>query len=787
MFSNFLTVSFRNLWNNKTFSLLNILGLATGIAVFMLIMLWVKNEVSYNSFHTDSDRIAQVITNQPFENGEIATFTAVPTKLKAALQADLPGVEYATRVTWGDVRQFSVDEKNFSEYGLYVDPEFLKVFTFPLIKGDASGVLKEPNTIILTEKLAEKYFGTADPVGKTIMIEQRTPFKVVGVLKNVPANSSIRFEYLMPMQDYINTAMGGVEGWESNNIKTYVKLKASADMAAISALMGAFMKKYTDEQPKSTLRLFALKDWYLRFDFKNGVYAGGGRITYVNIFIITAIFILLLACINFMNLSTARATQRAKEVGVRKVSGADRKSLIIQFICESILYAFLAGLIAIILVALTLPWFNTFLGKAISIDYLNPVYIGGFFSIILVTGFLAGSYPALVLSSFNPAKVLKGLSGAGMPDTAFVRKALVVVQFTVSVLLIIGTIVVYTQVQYIKNKHLGYDKENLVWFSNNIPADKNEIALQEFRKVPGVTQVSQASMTFTSPNNRGDAVEWPGKKEGQQILFSFITGGYDIIQTMGIKLKEGRTFSAQVTTDTGSFILNEEAVKRMGLTNPVGQYIETYGGKGRIVGVVEDFHIESLHQPIAPVIIECRPGWTWLYYVRLSGQNIQQALQGIEKVYKQFAPGAVFEYEFQDKEYENLYRSELQVGTLVNWFAFFAIFISCLGLLGLTVFTVERKRKEIGVRKVLGASVVQIVSLVSKQFILLVLLSVVLASVPAYYFMNDWLQAYTYRVSISWWVFGIAGGIACGVALCTICFHAVKAAMANPVKSLRTE
>lgn len=787
MFSNFLTVSFRNLWNNKTFSLLNILGLATGIAVFMLIMLWVKNEVSYNSFHTDSDRIAQVITNQPFENGEIATFTAVPTKLKAALQADLPGVEYATRVTWGDVRQFSVDEKNFSEYGLYVDPEFLKVFTFPLIKGDASGVLKEPNTILLTEKLAEKYFGTADPVGKTIMIEQRTPFKVVGVLKNVPANSSIRFDYLMPMQDYINTAMGGVEGWESNNIKTYVKLKASADMAAVSASMGGFMKKYTDEQPKSTLRLFAMKDWYLRFDFKNGVYAGGGRITYVNIFIITAIFILLLACINFMNLSTARATQRAKEVGVRKVSGADRKSLIIQFICESILYAFLAGLIAIILVALTLPWFNTFLGKAISIDYLNPVYIGGFFSIILVTGFLAGSYPALVLSSFNPAKVLKGLSGAGMPDTAFVRKALVVVQFTVSVLLIIGTIVVYTQVQYIKNKHLGYDKENLVWFSNNIPADKNETALQEFRKVPGVTQVSQASMTFTSPNNRGDAVEWPGKKEGQRILFSFITGGYDIIQTMGIKLKEGRTFSAQVTTDTGSFILNEEAVKRMGLTNPVGQYIETYGGKGRIVGVVEDFHIESLHQPIAPVIIECRPEWTWLYYVRLSGQNIQQALQGIEKVYKQFAPGAVFEYEFQDKEYENLYRSELQVGTLVNWFAFFAIFISCLGLLGLTVFTVERKRKEIGVRKVLGASVVQIVSLVSKQFILLVLLSVVLASVPAWYFMNEWLQAYTYRVSISWWVFGIAGGIACVVALCTICFHAVKAAMANPVKSLRTE
>ncbi len=787
MFKNHFKTAFRNLWKSKVFSSVNIAGLSVGLAVFIVIMLWVQNEMSYDGFHKDKERIAMAMSNKTFGNKEVQTYPAVPSLLAAAMKKDLPGVEYAATVSWGDNRMFTYGEHNFIEYGLYVGTDFLKMFSFPLLKGDVDKVLLEPNTVLISEKLAKKYFGNEDPVGKMISIEKTQSCKVQGVLKDVPYNATLSFDFLMPVKDYINQSMGGKESWESSNIKTYVKLKEGVNRSAFDESLKGFMQRFTDKQPNTQLTLFNLTDWYLRMDFKNGRYAGGGRITYVKLFTVIAFFILLLACINFMNLSTARATQRSKEVGIRKVIGAQKQSLISQFLGESILMSVIAAIVAVLLVSAVLPVFNELLRKHIAINYTDINNWLILLSIILVTGILAGSYPALVLSSFKPVKVLKGATDNSAANTAGVRKVLVVTQFAVSVMLIIGTLVVSKQVDFIKNKNLGYNKDNLIWFASNIDPDKQETAVNEFLKVPGVTHAAQASMTFVMPNNRGSIEKWPGKKDGQDIFFSFIAGGHDIIKTMNISMKEGRDFSEILPMDSSSVILNEEAVKQMGLKDPVGQEIETYAGKMTIVGVAKDFHFESMHNAITPAVIMCKPEWTWLYYVRTSGQNMPQVLKGLEQTYAKLAPGFVFDYNFQDKEYERLYRSEQQIGTLVNWFSFFAIFISCLGLLGLTIFTVERKAKEIGVRKVLGASAMHIVTLICKQFLWLVLIAVIIAVFPAWYFMNNWLQGYTYRITISWWVFVLSGLLAVAITLITISFQSVKAALANPVKNLRTE
>ncbi|MGL6268768.1 MAG: ABC transporter permease, partial [Chitinophagaceae bacterium] len=596
--------------------------------------------------------------------------------LAPTLAKDLPGIEYAARTSWGDVRLLSTAEKKFTEYGLYVDHDFLNIFTFPLLSGNKHEVLKKPHTILLSETVAKKYFGDENPIGKEILVERTTPYIIEGIFKDLPSNATLTFDFLMPVKDYFDQAMGGKENWTSNNMRTYVKLKEGVNKTSMNASILKFMDKYTDQQANTTLFLWELKDWYLRFDFKNGQYAGGGRIKFVKLFSIIAFFILLLACINFMNLSTAGATRRAKEVGVRKVLGAEKKSLVAQFMSESVLLSIFSGILALLILAMILPWFNQLINRKISINYSDPLNISIYIAIILITGLLAGSYPSWILAAFKPVKVLKSSSGSGTGNTAWIRKFLVVTQFTVSVLLIIGTLVVSQQIKFINNKNLGYERENLIWFPNNIEGNKNDLAIQEFLKVPGVSHIARASMTFTMPNNRGTSVNWPGKAAGEEIFFNFITADQEIIQTMGIELKEGRVFSKTNIGDTAAIMLNEEAVKRMGLKDPVGQQIETYSIKGTIIGVVKDFHFESLHNPIAPVIINCRPEWTWLYYARLDGHNIQESIKGLESVYAKMAPGFIFDYNFQDKEYERLYKSESQTGALVNWFAFVAIFIS---------------------------------------------------------------------------------------------------------------
>lgn len=787
MFTNQIKLAFRNFGKNKVFTLINLSGLAIGMGVFMLILLWIQYELSYNGFHRDKDRIAAIMTNQTFAGSGTSTFPAVPSLLAPALIKDLPLIETATTTSWGDRRQLSYGDKSFIEYGLYVSPEFLTLFTFPLIAGNPEGQLTEPNTILITEKLAKKYFKDIDPIGKLITIEQSTPYKVTGILQDVPPNNTLSFDFLMPVKDYIQWATVGNEQWDLNNMRSYLKLKEGVKPEEAENSIKTFVQRYTDKQPNSELMLFYLKDWYLKWDFKNGKYAGGGKITYVRFFGVICFIILLLACINFMNLSTAKATQRAKEVGVRKAIGASHGSLIKQFMSESFLMASFAGLLALILLTLALPGFNALLRKNISIDFTAPSQLLIYAGIILSTGFLAGIYPAFALSSFSPIQSLKNKGLLPSLGVVGLRKTLVVTQFAASIILIIGTITVFRQIQFIQNKNLGYDKEQLIWFANNLPADKNNLAMQEFLKVPGVQHAAMASMTFTMANHRGSEVTWPGKSTGQEIFFSFIASSHDIVQTMGFQMAEGRSFSSLIQSDTGTFILNEEAVRSMGLKNPVGQTLKTKGGSGTIVGVVKNFHFESLHQAISPVIITCRPDWTWLYYVKTDGANPTQTLAGLEKVYKDLAPGAVFEYNFQDKEYDRLYRSEQQMGVLVNWFAFLALFISSLGLLGLSIFTVERRTKEIGIRKVLGAHWSQIVHLLSREFIVLVGIAGILAFPLGYFLMNKWLDEYAFRVDLEWWIFVLAGTVALLITLFTVTLQAIRVASANPVNSLKTE
>jgi ABC-type antimicrobial peptide transport system permease subunit len=787
MLKNLYSISTRHLFKNKVFSLINLSGLTIGLALFVLIIKWVQYEYSYNDFHVDGDRIASIQTNKAFTNGELATFPAVPSALSTALMRDFPEVQYASTTSWGDQRQFSINDKEFVEYGLYVSPEFLKVFSFPLIRGDADQALGEPNTIIISEKLARKYFGEEDPMGRSVLIERDKSYKITGVTKDIPANATLTFDFLMPVQDYFRDYDWVKESWDNSNVRAYVKLHPNVDRLALESKLRTYLHNKSEQQLNSDLILWDLKDWYLRLDFKNGQYAGGGRIVYVRLFLIIAFFVLFLACINFMNLSTAQATQRAKEVGVRKAIGASRYSLIKQFMAESVFLALLAGALAILLVQLVLPGFNSFLRKDISIDLGDLQQMFYYGCIILITGIIAGSYPALVLSAFRPIAVLKSAFVQATVSTGMIRKSLVVTQFVVSIMLIISTLLISQQIDFIKKKNLGFNVNQLVWFPNNIPLEKCGLAMEQMKRIPGVAHAAQASVTFSMANNRTSDVSWPGKAEGNDVFFNLIASSHELVETMGLTIKEGRSFSQKFAQDTGAFILNEEAVIKMGLVDPIGKTISTPGGSGKIVGIVKDFHMESLHNPISPVLITCRPDWTWLMYCRLSGNDVQSTLKEIESVYHQFAPGFIFDFNFQDKEYERLYRSETQVGTLVKWFAGFAIFISCLGLLGLTLFTIERKAKEIGIRKVLGATLNNITNMLTSEFLGLIFISLMIASPVAYYLMTKWLGGFAYRIDIEWWIFALAGSITIGISVFTILIQAVKAAMANPVKALRSE
>ncbi len=776
---------------NKFYSFINILGLTIGMASAILILLWIQNEMSHDRFYEKTDRI-YLANNRDKVNGKMLAWNNTPKPLGLAIKNDYPEVEDVVRLNeYAANFLISTGEKHFSIHGEFADPGFLKMFSLPLLEGNPNTSLNNPNSIVLTQQLAIKLFGKEDAVGQTVRVDSSDYFTVTGVLKDLPSNSRFNFDYILP---WTYATKKGIDdsNWNNNNVLTYILLKPRSSQAAFDKKI----KKITINHTKgggdaSTTQVFtqALKDTWLYDKEENGYYVGG-RIERVKMFAIIAALILIIACINFMNLSTARSEKRGKEVGIRKVVGAQRKSLVVQFIGESISLAFIAGIFAVIIVQLVLPAYNQLLGLKLFIDFYNPYFWLFAIAFVLFTGLLAGIYPALYLSSFRPIKVLKGtFKSANKVVTP--RKILVVLQFTFAITLIICTIIVENQINYAQNRDAGYSRNNLAFIIEFGDAHRNyELIKHDLLATGAVTAVAQTSAPMTESWGDSWGFSWNGSTEDdKKIDFNMFSADHDFTKAMGTKIIMGRGIDAQnYKSDSNACLLNEAAVKIMRLKNPIGTVITAGTDHVHVVGVVKDFILGTPYEPVQQMIIVGPIFSGDVINFRLNpNPTIAANLQKAEAVFKKYNPQYPFNVRFYDHEYDLKFKDEKQTGTLAGLFAGLTILISCLGLLALATFVAETRIREIGVRKVLGASVQGIVALLSKDFLKLVLVSFLIASPVAWMVMHNWLASYSYRVNISIWVFVIAGCMSAAIAFITVSFQAIKAAIANPVKSLRTE
>ena len=794
MIRNYLKIAWRNMLNNKVYSALNIVGLAAGMAVALLIALWVVNEFSYDKFLPNYKQLYQVELNFTDPHEGEHTQQAVSLPIADVLRKDYPEVKYVAESDWIGQHDLLVGNKKIYISGAAIGSDFLKMFQYPLIRGNVNTVLKDAYSIVLTESTAKALFGDADPLDKTVRIDNRHDLKITGIMKDVPKNSSLQFSYLIPFSYSEQTEdwmKGARTTYYNNSFQLFVQLQPNADYAKLAPKIrnivyngGVKMRVV-----KPVVLLHPLKYWHLYSDFKNGKEVGG-FIDYVRMFSIIGILVLLIACINFMNLSTARSEKRAREVGVRKAIGSLRKDLIFQFLTESILITFVAFLLCVIIVQIVLPSFDTLTGDSISIPYTNPVFWCIMISYVLVTGLLAGSRPAFYLSSFNPVKVLKGSIQVGKA-ASLPRKILVVLQFTCSIALIISTIIVYQQIQYAKNRPTGYSSDRLMTTDMSGDLSNNYDALKNSLLQTGVVEsVAKASSPMTGVYMHTGIEKWPGQLAGElRISVGGISVSENYFETVGMKLIDGHDFSANWSADTSNIIINEAAVKRMGLKDPINQVIryDNINGPARIIGVVKDALMQSPFTPVEPTVFNHGRGGNFVIYRLSAGTKTHDAIEKITKIFNNYNPAYPYIYQFVDEEYNHKFNLELLVGKLASVFAGLAIFISCLGLFGLAAYVAEQRTKEIGVRKVLGASVAQVWLLLSKDFIMLVLISCVIASPIALYFLKNWLQKYEYRITIGPGVFILSAVAAIIVTLITISFQAIRAALANPVKSLRSE
>ncbi|HEX6845860.1 MAG TPA: ABC transporter permease [Chitinophagaceae bacterium] len=790
MIKNYFKTAWRNLLHNKAFSLINIFGLALGMTCSLLIMLWLKDELKKDRFHANDKRLFRVMENQ-YYSGDISTFPSSPGILAENIVKDIPEIEMASQMLWEEEPLFTVGNNYDKEKGRYVQKDFLRMFSYRLLKGDPATALARPDAIVISKSLADIYFKGEDPVGKMIKIDSRENVIVTGVLDVVPKLSSLKFDFLMSYDIWFKRNDWAKE-WGNNGPRCYVMLKENTSVDKVNAKIKNYIKtKNKDSNVELFLQNYG--ESYLYSNWDNGKQAGG-RIENVRIFSFVAVVILLIACINFMNLATARSLRRAREIGVRKVVGAGKRQLIAQFIGESMMVSFLAILISLLLVVLILPVFSELTDKQLSISLADPTFVLILLGLAVVTGVISGSYPALFMSTLKPIVVLKGIlkfkSGA-----TFFRKALVVSQFVLSIILILGMIVVYRQLDYIHNKNLGFAKEDLLYMPLEGGLGKSYFAFkEELLKQPGIKNVTSSGHSPVEVGSSTQGVRWPGKDTTKLILFSNNPITYDYVKTMDIRLIAGRDFDPSYSLDTMNYLINEAAAKKIGYKDPVGKELTMWGDKGTIIGLMKDFHHNSLKVPIEPLILRLfKKSWTgdggyWgSVIIRTEKGKTRQAIASMESTFKKFNPGFPFKYYFTDDEIMKNYKAEYTVSKLSRYFAFLAIFISCLGLFGLVMFTAEQKTKEIGIRKVLGASVTGIVKMLSKDFLKLVLIAAAIAFPVAWWLMNNWLQDFEYRINISWWVFVVAGVVAMLIALLTISFQSIKAAIANPVKSLRTE
>jgi len=791
MIKNYFKIAWRNLKKGKLYSFINIAGLSIGMAVTMIIGLWVSDELSFDKYQKNYDRIGQVWQFVTFDV-EKASYNSLPIPLAEELRNKYPDFKSACVSTYNRDVILGTADKKISKTGMYTEQYFPEMMTLKMLSGTRSG-LKDMNSILLSESLAKILFGTENPVNQVISMNNKAEVKVTGVYEDMPGNSSFRdVFFLAPWQLFISIdsyAKNALDQWDENSFQIFVQLKEGADFSKASSVIKDIRMK-RDDPPKYKPEFFIhpMSRWHLHGDFTNGKNTGG-LIQHVRLFGIAGIFVLLLACINFMNLSTARSEKRAKEVGIRKTIGSQRSQLLYQFFSESVLVSFIAFIFCLLLVQVALPFFNQVTDKGMIIPWQKVYFWLLAFCFCLVTGLIAGSYPALYLSSFRPIKVLKGTFKAGRL-ASWPRKALVVFQFTVSIMLIIGTLIVFRQIMHAKNRPAGYNRDGLIEVTMKTPEiKKNYEALQTDLLHTGYIQnIARSESSVTDDYGGTTAVSWKGKTPDMKPLLISNRVTHDYGKTIGWKLLAGRDFSKAFSTDTTAVILNQSAIQLMGFRDPLNEIVKLSGKDYRVIGVVADMIKFSPFDNIKPSLFTIDRGNPNVINIRIAPKaSVSNALAKTETIFKKHNPAAPFEFKFVDEKYAAKFSNEVKIGKLAGFFAALAIFISCLGLFGLASFVAEQRTKEIGVRKVLGATVLNVWKLLSKDFVLLVFISLLIASPLAYYFMHGWLENYRYRIDISWWVFVLAGTSSLLLTVGMVSFQAIKAAIANPVRSLRTE
>ena len=788
MFRNYFIITIRNLFKNGFYSFINIAGLSIGITCSILILLWVHDEISYDKFIPKVDRVYQVWA-KAFFDGKVSNWTSVPLPTYEAMKTRDSNIKRAVVTDWGGSHLLTVGETRLTKKGYFASEEFLEVFEFPLKTGDATQVMDDPRSIIITEATAKAMFGDEDPINKVIRIDNENDLKVTGVLYNLPSNSSFQFDFLMTwkfreqISDWVRR---NTTNWGNYSFQVFVELNDAKNEAAVNKSIKMMLQEHDQKDTKPEFYIYPMLRWRLYSSFENGVETGGMN-EYVQLFTIIAVFIIVIACINFMNLATARSERRAREVGIRKSVGSRRFELILQFVGESTFISLVAFVIAVLAAQLLLPYYNQLVEKQLVIDYTSKEFWIFSLSLIFITGIVSGSYPAFYLSSFQPVKVLKGKVSVGK-GASTPRKVLVTAQFGFSILLIIGTIVIYQQIELVKSRALGYDQENLITVGYNNEVSKNykpiKLELLETGVVEAVTKSNSAITDINSNNFLG----WPGKPEELRVIFTTIATEYDYAKTMGIKILEGREFSEDFKSDTAAILVNKAGIELMNLKDPIGTELDLWGGKRKLIGILDNVLMGDPFEPIKPLFAVLDPEWIDVVSVRLKKTNdLQGSLDKVKAVFEKHAPAYPFEYKFSDVEFQKKFTTINLTSSLASLFSSLAIIITGLGLFGLASYTAEQRTKEIGIRKVLGATVSSLVGLMSRDFSRLVLLAFVLSAPLAWWLLSWYLERYTIRTSIGWWVFPVTGLIALLFAIAIVSTQALRAAHANPASSLRTE
>lgn len=786
MFRHNLLVIYRNFKRFKSTFFINLTGLSAGLACSLLIYLWVNDELNVDKFHEKDSQLFQVMENRVQAQG-ILTAQSTSGSLAETLKSEMPEVEYAISSKLF-AATLSAGNNDFKSKGRYAGKDIFNMFSYGLEQGDANQVLNDKNAIVISEKLAQNLFHTTQNIiGKSVEFEHEKQFVVSGIFKGTPSNSSEQFDFVVSFEQYKDKYPNSIK-WGNSGPDAFVLLKSGADVDQFNKKIANLVKvKSNGEVTHRTPFVRPYSSGYLHGKYENGLTAGG-RIEYVRLFSIIAVFILLIACINFMNLSTAKASGRMKEIGIKKAIGAYRETLIYQYLGESMLMTFLSLFLSVLIVLLFLPQFNEITGKDLTLHY-DPKLVFSLLGVVIVTGLISGSYPALYLSGFNPVSVLKGKLNISVGEV-WARKGLVVFQFTVSVILIVSVIVVYKQVGFVQSENLGYNKDNIVYFTREGKMGddaKMETFLSELKNTPGIVNASSIGHDMTGHNSGTFGIWWEGKADDNKTEFENVGVNYEMMQTLGIQMKEGRLFSKDFSADSSKIIFNEAAVKFMGLKDPIGKTVKLWGDDMQIVGVAKDFHFESLHEDVKPLFFRLSQGDTYIIMAKIAAGQEKPVLASMGELYKKYNPGFSLDYKFLDQEYQTQYAAEQRVASLSKYFAGLAILISCLGLFGLAAFTAERRLKEIGIRKVLGSSVFSIVYLLSSDFTKLVIAAVTIALPVSYLITGYWLQSFALHISLEVWYFLGAGAAALCIAWLTVGMQAVKAANVNPLECLKSE